>query len=48
MSIADMQLFKGSNANVFDFELNAEQMQKLDSLDEGKAGSCSWNPVDAE
>jgi len=33
---------------VFDFSLDEESMQKLDWLDEGKAGSCSWNPVDAE
>lgn len=37
-----------SNADVFDFELSDEQMARLDGLDEGKAGSCSWNPVDAD
>jgi len=36
-----------SNANVYDFELAEEDMQKLDSLDQGKEGSISWNPVDA-
>ncbi|KDR75170.1 hypothetical protein GALMADRAFT_226827 [Galerina marginata CBS 339.88] len=37
-----------SNADVYDFELDKEDMQKLDALDLGKAGSISWNPVDAE
>lgn len=40
-------VFPGSNADVYDFQLNDEQMKSLDALDEGKAGSCSWNPVDA-
>jgi diketogulonate reductase-like aldo/keto reductase len=35
------------NADVFDFELSEEQMDKLNALDKGKAGACSWNPVDA-
>ncbi|BEI80959.1 hypothetical protein CcaverHIS002_0201190 [Cutaneotrichosporon cavernicola] len=35
-----------SNLDVFDFELDAEDMAALDSLDEGAKGACSWNPVD--
>lgn len=34
-----------SNANVFDFELDKEDMEALDGLDEGAKGACSWNPV---
>jgi hypothetical protein len=37
-----------SNADVFGFELAPEDMAALDALDQGKAGSCSWNPVDAD
>ncbi|SCZ98239.1 BZ3500_MvSof-1268-A1-R1_Chr3-2g06241 [Microbotryum saponariae] len=33
------------NAAVFDFELGPEDMVKLDSLDQGSKGACSWNPV---
>ncbi|KAF5351950.1 hypothetical protein D9756_007595 [Leucocoprinus leucothites] len=36
-----------SNLNVFDFELNSEDMAKLESLDRGKDGAVTWNPVDA-
>lgn len=36
-----------SNVDVFNFELSAEDMQELDGLDSGKAGSVTWNPVDA-
>ncbi|KAF8973082.1 2,5-didehydrogluconate reductase [Flammula alnicola] len=36
-----------SNANLYDFELAEEDVKKLDDLDLGKAGSISWNPVDA-
>ena len=35
-----------SNANLYDFELTEDDIQKLDSLDRGKAGAISWNPVD--
>lgn len=37
-----------SNANVYDFELDQEDMKALDGLDEGKKGACTWNPVDAD
>ncbi len=37
-----------SNADVFDFELDKEDMAALDGLDLGVKGACSWNPVDAE
>jgi diketogulonate reductase-like aldo/keto reductase len=33
--------------NLFDFELSPEDMEKLDSLDKGKEGCITWNPVDA-
>ncbi|KDQ53613.1 hypothetical protein JAAARDRAFT_49769 [Jaapia argillacea MUCL 33604] len=36
-----------SNARLYDFELTGEDMAKLDILDRGKAGSISWNPIDA-
>ncbi|KAF9452726.1 Aldo/keto reductase [Macrolepiota fuliginosa MF-IS2] len=36
-----------SNLNVFDFNLCDDDMQKLDSLDRGKEGAITWNPVDA-
>ena len=35
------------NAEVFDFELTEEEMKKLDSMDKGKDGAISWNPVNA-
>ncbi|KAH7925931.1 Aldo/keto reductase [Leucogyrophana mollusca] len=35
-----------SNAQLYDFALDMEDMDKLDGLDEGKDGSISWNPVD--
>jgi len=35
------------NCDVYSFELSKEQMAKLNALDEGKKGACSWNPVDA-
>jgi diketogulonate reductase-like aldo/keto reductase len=37
-----------SNAEVYDFELDEEDMQKLDALDRGKEGAISWNPVNAD
>ncbi|KAJ8596381.1 Aldo/keto reductase [Rhizopogon salebrosus TDB-379] len=36
-----------SNAQLYDFELNPEEMAQLDGLDRGKEGAVSWNPVDA-
>ncbi|WVR03904.1 hypothetical protein IAU60_000903 [Kwoniella sp. DSM 27419] len=35
-----------SNADVYDFELDKDDMAKLDSLDEGAKGACTWNPID--
>jgi len=37
-----------SNANIFDFTLDEEDMAALDALDKGKEGAVTWNPVDAE
>ncbi|TBU44989.1 Aldo/keto reductase [Dichomitus squalens] len=37
-----------SNSQVYDFELSDEDMAALDALDKGKAGSVTWNPVDAD
>lgn len=37
-----------SNTQLYDFELDEGDMEKLDGLDRGKDGSISWNPVDAE
>jgi len=36
-----------SNAQLYDFELNEEDMKDLDSLDRGAEGGVSWNPVGA-
>jgi len=36
-----------SNAQLYDFELDTEEMSALDALDRGKAGAISWNPVNA-
>ncbi|KAH7888314.1 NADP-dependent oxidoreductase domain-containing protein [Phlebopus sp. FC_14] len=36
-----------SNAQIYDFELDSEDMAQLGGLDLGKAGAISWNPVDA-
>ncbi|KAJ7287796.1 NADP-dependent oxidoreductase domain-containing protein [Mycena rebaudengoi] len=36
-----------SNTQLYDFELDAEDMSGLDALDQGKDGAVSWNPVDA-
>ncbi|CAE6488111.1 unnamed protein product [Rhizoctonia solani] len=35
------------NADVFGFELSAEDVGALDALDQGSNGAISWNPVDA-
>ncbi|KAI0697744.1 Aldo/keto reductase [Cerioporus squamosus] len=37
-----------SNADIYDFELSAEDVAALDALDRGKEGAVSWNPVDAD
>ncbi|EPS97887.1 hypothetical protein FOMPIDRAFT_1051962 [Fomitopsis schrenkii] len=36
-----------SNANLYDLEISAEEVAKIDALDQGKKGAVSWNPVDA-
>ncbi|PVF95086.1 Aldo/keto reductase [Serendipita vermifera] len=36
-----------SNAQVYDFELEEEDMVKIEALDEGDKGAVSWNPVHA-
>lgn len=36
-----------SNTNVYDFSLDEEDMQRLDSLDKGDGGAISWNPIHA-
>lgn len=36
-----------SNAEVYDFGLDQDDMSTLDALDRGKEGAISWNPVDA-
>ncbi|RDX50068.1 Aldo/keto reductase [Lentinus brumalis] len=37
-----------SNTELYEFSLDKEDMQRLDALDQGKAGAVTWNPVDAE
>jgi len=37
-----------ANADVFDFEIDAEDMARIDSLDRGKEGEITWNPVDVD
>ncbi|OSD02603.1 Aldo/keto reductase [Trametes coccinea BRFM310] len=37
-----------SNAEVFDFEIGAEDMARIDALDKGKEGAITWNPVDVD
>lgn len=34
-----------SNADLYNFELNAEDMGRLDALDKGAEGAVSWNPI---
>ncbi|GLB45289.1 putative aldo keto reductase [Lyophyllum shimeji] len=36
------------NADVFDFELSQDDLDKLNSLDRGIRGAVSWNPVDVD
>lgn len=37
-----------SNANLYNFELDEEDMNTLNDLDKGSVGAVSWNPVDVE
>ncbi|KAI1789489.1 Aldo/keto reductase [Ganoderma leucocontextum] len=37
-----------SNAEVYDFELGAEDIAAIDALDRGKDGTITWNPVDVD
>ncbi|KAF9263268.1 Aldo/keto reductase [Marasmius fiardii PR-910] len=37
-----------SNTQLYDFVLDDKDMEKLDSLDRGKDGAVSWNPVGAD
>ncbi|KAF8305070.1 Aldo/keto reductase [Clavulina sp. PMI_390] len=37
-----------ANADVYGFELSLDEMEAIDALDKGKAGSITWNPIDAE
>jgi len=36
-----------SNADVYDFELDEDDVAALDALEKGKKGSVAWDPVDA-
>ncbi|EIM90875.1 Aldo/keto reductase [Stereum hirsutum FP-91666 SS1] len=36
-----------SNANLYDFSLDEEDMERIDALDKGDAGAISWNPIHA-
>jgi diketogulonate reductase-like aldo/keto reductase len=36
-----------ANTKLYDFQLDKEDMDKLDALDMGKDGAISWNPVNA-
>ncbi|OJT15910.1 hypothetical protein TRAPUB_14192 [Trametes pubescens] len=37
-----------TNAELYDFALDAGDMALLDGLDRDKEGAVTWNPVDAE
>ncbi|KAH9965877.1 Aldo/keto reductase [Russula dissimulans] len=37
-----------SNIDVFNFEINREDTEKLDRLDHGKDGAVTWNPIDVD
>lgn len=36
-----------SNADVYNFALDEDDMSKLDALDAGDKGAVTWNPVNA-
>ncbi|KAI0766801.1 Aldo/keto reductase [Irpex lacteus] len=35
------------NAQVYDFNISFDDMEKIDALDRGDAGACQWNPIHA-
>ncbi|WVQ81056.1 hypothetical protein IAT38_003163 [Cryptococcus sp. DSM 104549] len=37
-----------SNTQIYDFELDAEDIEAIDGLDQGAAGAMTWNPVNAD
>jgi len=37
-----------SNAQLYDFALDVDDMAQLDALDRGSKGAVSWNPVDVD
>lgn len=37
-----------SNADLYDFKLDQEDMAEIDGLDKGSEGAISWNPVNHE
>jgi diketogulonate reductase-like aldo/keto reductase len=36
-----------ANAEVYDFEIEESDMERLNALDEGDSGAVSWNPTKA-
>jgi len=36
-----------SNSNVYDFELDADDMKRINALDLGDKGAVTWNPVNS-
>ncbi|KAI0682111.1 Aldo/keto reductase [Cytidiella melzeri] len=37
-----------ANAQVYDFNISAEDMTKIDALDRGDEGACQWNPIHSD
>ena len=37
-----------SNAEIYEFELDEDDMTRLDSMDMGDEGAVTWNPVNAD
>ncbi|KIP03576.1 hypothetical protein PHLGIDRAFT_26058 [Phlebiopsis gigantea 11061_1 CR5-6] len=37
-----------SNADLYNFEIDADDMQQLETVDKGAEGACSWNPVNID